>query len=104
MIATTATLRALLEAASPGPWTWGDVTVKTENAEIRLASDMDAKLAALAPALAEELIRLREVLREVMEDHPWRDELWRFTDETEAVVKMDEDSDLRKLLKRHPLP
>ena len=57
-----------------------------------------------------------------MEDHPWRDELWRFTDETEAtlvalapapgpagerqeaVVEMDADSDLRKLLKRHPLP
>ena len=30
--------------------------------------------------------RYREALREVMEDHPWRDELWRFTDETEAVL------------------
>ena len=44
------------------------------------------ELAALAPALAEELIRLRAALEEVMEDHPWRDELWRFTDETEAVL------------------
>ena len=43
-------------------------------------------LAALAPALAEELIRLRDALREVMEDHAWKDELWRFTDETEAVL------------------
>ena len=25
-------------------------------------------------------------LREVMEDHAWKDELWYFTDETEAVL------------------
>ena len=43
-------------------------------------------LAALAPVLAQELIRLREALQEVMEDHAWRDELWRFTDETEATL------------------
>ena len=28
----------------------------------------------------------RAALREVMEDHAWKDELWRFTDETEAVL------------------
>ncbi len=59
---TTAKLRELLEAASPGPWTWGDVTVKTQNAEIRLASDMDAKLAAAAPALARLVLELSEAL------------------------------------------
>ena len=33
-----------------------------------------------------EAARLRPALREVMEDHAWRDELWHFTDETEAVL------------------
>ena len=36
--------------------------------------DLDALEAALA------------ALREVMEDHLWRDELWHFTDETAAVL------------------
>ena len=62
MIATTAKLRELLGVASPGPWTWGDVTVETENAEIRLASDMDAKLAALAPDLARLVLELSDKL------------------------------------------
>ncbi len=34
----------------------------------------------------DEAVRLREALREVMEENPWRDELWRFTDETERVI------------------
>ena len=45
---------------------------------------------ALGPAPAERLLDALEAaqaaLREVMEDHPWRDELWHFTDKTEAVL------------------
>ena len=52
---------------------------------------------ALGPAPAERLLDALEVaeavLREVMEDHPWRDELWYFTDETEAVLAALEVSD-----------
>ena len=37
-------------------------------------------------ALLDALEAAEAVLREVMEDHPWRAELWYFTDETEAVL------------------
>ena len=37
-------------------------------------------------ALLDALEAAEAVLREVMEDHPWRDELWRFTDEPEATL------------------
>ena len=49
----------------------------------------NAQLIALVPALARKVLdqrRVRAALREVMEDHAWRNELWRFTDETEAVL------------------
>lgn len=55
-------LQELLGAASPGPWEYGDVTVTTQNAEIRLASEMDAKLAAAAPDLARLVLDLAEAL------------------------------------------
>ena len=44
-------LRELQEQASPGPWTHHDLLVETENTEIRLASEYDAQLAALATHL-----------------------------------------------------
>ncbi len=58
-------LRELDTAASPGPWTHASVMVETENTEIRLASEYDAQLAALAhlllPAIeALEAIRTHE--------------------------------------------
>ena len=62
MADTQAKLRELVGAASPGPWEYADVTATTQNAEIRLASDMDAKLAAAAPALARLVVQLSEAL------------------------------------------
>ena len=62
-------------------------------AALHFSNEEGLRLAALAPDMAEELIRLREALREVMEDHAWHDELWRFTDETEAVLAALEPRD-----------
>ena len=49
----------------------------------------------LAPDLARKVLDQHEALREVMEDHAWHDELWRFTDETEAVLAALEVPDER---------
>ena len=57
-------LRELQEQASPGPWTHHDLLVETENTEIRLASEYDAQLAALAT----HLLPLAEALEEVLDE------------------------------------
>lgn len=98
-------LRELQEQASPGPWTHHDLLVETENTEIRLASEYDAELAALAThllPLAEALERGQFCVRvrgdpdlpigedgrepgewlQVAEDH-MDDELW----DTDAVYE-----------------
>ena len=50
----------------------------------------DKKLILLSPNNLLEYLDALEAaeraLGEVMEDHAWKDELWRFTDETEAVL------------------
>ena len=79
----TANGHRLAQMYSGGP----DVSVERREA--------NARLAAQSPTLARDLIRLREALREVMEDHAWHDELWRFTDETEAVLAALEVPDER---------
>ena len=35
----------------------------------------------------ERIGELEAALREIMEDHSWRDELWRFTDDTEDLLR-----------------
>lgn len=74
---TTMHLKCLLEQATPGPWeydpgeapderciidveTWNMCINPTPNGEGSSCSDYDLELAAHAPALARELIRLRE--------------------------------------------
>ena len=46
----------------------------------------EAGFSGALQAALNDLEAAEAVLREVMEDHLWRDELWRFTDETEAVL------------------
>jgi hypothetical protein len=68
---TTDTLRTLLATATPGPWTWGEGDTREilygGDSVVLAPSDIypirptaaEARLIALAPTLAEEVLRLR---------------------------------------------
>ena len=83
---TTARLQHLLDGSSPGPWTakndddWNETIVANEcghaltwGDQVRFKmeagdTNTDPHLAALAPQLAEEVIRLRKELRKIRID------------------------------------
>lgn len=75
---TTAHLECLLEKATPGPWKAKDSDcITSQNGEVLWnadqavdwnRNDQDVKLAALAPQLAQEVIRLRNALGYLMEE------------------------------------
>lgn len=83
---TTARLQRLLDGSSPGPWTakndddWNETIVANEcghaltwGDQVRFKmeagdTNTDPHLAALAPQLAEEVIRLRKELRKIRID------------------------------------
>ena len=72
---TTMHLKCLLEKATPGPWEAGDLSfceccidVKAPAGLICTADMDDAPLIAHAPALAEEVIRLRDALQHLVEE------------------------------------
>lgn len=75
---TTTNLKCLLEKATPGPWEakdsdcitsqHGEVLWNTDQAVDWNKNDQDVKLAALAPQLAQEVIRLRNALGYLMEE------------------------------------
>ena len=83
---TTSKLQRLLDGSSPGPWTvkndddWNETTVANEcghamtwGDQVRFNMeagnpDADPRLAALAPQLAQEVIRLRKELRKIRSD------------------------------------
>lgn len=72
---TTMHLKCLLEKATPGPWEAEDLSfceccidVKAPAGLICTADMDDAPLIAHAPALAEEVIRLRDALGYLMEE------------------------------------
>ena len=77
---TTTNLKRLLEQATPGPWeaeedVWGHVDVSDGTGHKMIwggycgfQSKSDPKLAAHAPELAEEVIRLRKGLKAIRSD------------------------------------
>lgn len=83
---TTANLQHLLDQATPGPWeywlgeepderyiidieTFGSMCIHiTPNGAGSSCSDYDLNLAALAPELAEEVLRLRDALRYLLRE------------------------------------
>ena len=75
---TTTHLQYLLDQATPGPWEakesdcitsqHGEVLWNADQAVDWNRNDQDVKLAALAPQLAQEVIRLRDALGYLMEE------------------------------------
>lgn len=68
---STANLKRLLDEATPGPWDARRDYSETyhlfdaEDEYLGIMHDQDAHLTALAPELAQEVIRMREALRDL---------------------------------------